>query len=51
MARAKVKPTKPKRTQGGGGKPSRNEREDPRRKSRKGHAKTRGGTPRSPSLR
>jgi hypothetical protein len=46
-----VKATKPKRTQGAGGKPSKNLKKDPRRKSRKGHAKTRGGQPRSPSLR
>jgi len=50
MARAKVKPRKPARTQGSGGKPSRG-KGAPRRKSRKGHSRTSGGKPRSPSLR
>jgi hypothetical protein len=50
MAKREVKPTKPPRTQGSGGKPSRNKGDDPRRKSRRGHAK-RKGVPLSPSLR
>ena len=51
MARAKVKPTKPRRTQGSGAKRARNDAEKPRKKSRKHHARLPGGTPRSPSLR
>jgi hypothetical protein len=51
MARAKVKPTKPKRTQGSGPKGEKNVRDKPRRKSRRGHARTGSGKPRSPSLR
>ena len=51
MGRPKVKPTKPPRTQGSGAKPARNDREKPRKKSRKGHARLPGGTPRSHSLR
>jgi hypothetical protein len=51
MARLKVKPTKPRRTQGSSAKPQRNEREKPRRESRRGHSRLAGGVPRSPSLR
>jgi hypothetical protein len=51
MARAKVKPTKPQRMQGSGGKGSSNKAENPRKRSRRGHARKAGGTARSPSLR
>jgi hypothetical protein len=51
MARLKVKPAKPPRTQGSGAKGSGDKREDPRRKSRRGHSRLPGGKPRSPSLR
>jgi hypothetical protein len=51
MARLKVKPTKPPRTQASGAKGRRNDRDNPRKKSRRGHARKAGGTPRSPSLR
>lgn len=50
MARAKVKPTQ-RGTDASGGKPARNRRDDPRKKSRRGHARLPGGKPRSPSLR
>jgi hypothetical protein len=51
MARLKVKRTKPRRTQGSGAKPGRNQQDDPRRKSRRGRSRVAGGAPRSPSLR
>jgi hypothetical protein len=50
MARAKVKPTQ-RGSDRSGGQPARNRRKDPRKKSRRGHAKTSSGKPRSPSLR
>ena len=51
MARLKVKPTKPRRTQGSGAKGPKNRQEKPRKKSRRGHSRLPGGTPRSHSLR
>jgi len=51
MARIKVKPTQRRSPGGAGSRKQRNPSEGPRRKSRRGHAKTRSGQPRSPSLR
>jgi hypothetical protein len=50
MAKRKVKPTQ-RDTQASGAKAARNRRDDPRKKSRRGHARLAGGKPRSPSLR
>ena len=50
MARAKVKPTQ-RGSDRSGGQPARNPSANPRKKSRRGHAKTSSGKPRSPSLR
>jgi len=50
MARAKVKPTQ-RGTDTSGGRPARNPRSSPRKKSRRGHSRLASGKPRSPSLR